>query len=68
MTFILYSGARLWDGPRSLHGILDFTDIPQRLREMVPDYRINLIEIRKWKDTSVWILISAGWRRTHMML
>ena len=34
--------------------MLDFTDIPEELREMTQDYRVNLIEIRKLKDTSVF--------------
>lgn len=54
VTFILYSGLEEWDGPRSLHGMLDFTDIPESLKDMVPDYRMNLIEIRKLKDTSIF--------------
>ena len=53
-TFILYSGSKPWDGPKSLHEMLDFTDIPETLREMVADYKINLIEIRKLEDTSVF--------------
>ena len=53
-TFILYSGSKPWDGPKSLHEILDFTDIPETLREMVADYKINLVEIRKLEDTSVF--------------
>lgn len=53
ITFILYSGDE-WDGPVSLHGILDFTDIPDGLREMVSDYKINLIAIKKIEDTSVF--------------
>ena len=53
-TFILYSGSKPWDGPKSLHEMLDFTDIPETLREMVADYKINLVEIRKLEDTSVF--------------
>ncbi len=54
VTFILYSGTEPWDGPKSLHEMLDFTDIPDELREMVADYRINLVDIRKLEDTSVF--------------
>lgn len=54
VTFILYSGKEAWDGPESLHEILDFTDMPDELKEMVADYKIHLIEIRKLKDTSVF--------------
>ena len=54
ITFIIYSGIDEWDGAESLHDILDFTDIPDELKEITPDYKINLIEIRKLKDTSMF--------------
>ncbi len=54
ITFILYAGLDPWDGPTRLHEILDFTDIPQGLQHMVADYKINLIDIRRLKDTSVF--------------
>lgn len=54
VTFILYSGSKSWDGPKSLHEILDFTDIPESLKGMVADYKINLVEIRKLEDTSIF--------------
>lgn len=54
MTFILYSGLEEWDGPKSLHDMLDFTDIPAELRERMPDYSINLVEIRKLIDTCIF--------------
>ena len=54
VTFILYSGLKPWDGPKSLYDMLDFTDIPEELKQLVSDYKINLVEIRKLKDTSVF--------------
>lgn len=54
VTFILYSGLEEWDGPETLHEMIDFSDIPENIAGMVPDYRINLIEIRKINDTSVF--------------
>lgn len=54
LTLILYAGAREWDGAKSLHGILNFTDIPEKLKEKVQDYKINLIEIRKFQNTGVF--------------
>lgn len=54
VTFILYAGIKEWDGPNSLHEMLDFTDIPEELRELIQDYKIKLIEIRKLQDTSVF--------------
>ncbi|MCM1439646.1 MAG: Rpn family recombination-promoting nuclease/putative transposase [Roseburia sp.] len=54
VTLIIYSGEEEWSGPVSLHEIIDFTDIPESLKSMVHDYRINLVEIRKLTDTSVF--------------
>ena len=53
ITFVLYSGEE-WDGGRSLKDIVDFTDIPDELKDMVQNYKVNLIEVRKWEDTSVF--------------
>ena len=54
VTFILYSGLKPWDGPKSLYDMLDFTDIPEELKQLVSDYKINVVEIRKLEDTSVF--------------
>lgn len=54
VTIVLYAGKEEWDGPRCLHDILDFTDIPEELRDMVSDYKINVIDIHRLEDTSVF--------------
>ena len=54
ITFVLYSGEEPWDAARSLHEILDFTDVPESLKDMTPDYKINVIEIRKFEHTEVF--------------
>ena len=51
ITFVLYSGTEDWDGSCSLHEMIDFTDIPEYLKEMTPDYKINVIDIRKLENT-----------------
>ena len=38
----------------SLHEIIDFTDIPETLKNMVSDYKIQVIDIRRLQDTSVF--------------
>lgn len=53
VTFILYTG-EAWDGPMCLHDILDFSDIPEKLCGMAADYKIHLVEIRKFEDTQVF--------------
>lgn len=54
ITFVLYSGKEMWDGPESLKEMIDFTDVPNELQTMISDYRINLVEIRRLEDTSVF--------------
>lgn len=52
-TLVLYYGEN-WDGATNLHSILDFTDIPEELREKVNDYRIYVCEVRKFDKTDVF--------------
>jgi flagellar motor switch/type III secretory pathway protein FliN len=54
VTFLLYAGEEPWEHPSGLNDILDFTDIPVNLRDKIPNYKINVIDIRRMKDTSVF--------------
>lgn len=54
VTFILYFGEEEWNGARNLHGILDFSGIPESLKELVADYKIHVVEVRKLKDTGMF--------------
>lgn len=53
VTLVLYYGED-WDGATNLHSILDFTGIPEELREKVNDYRIYVCEVRKFDKTEVF--------------
>lgn len=53
VTLVLYYGED-WDGARDLYGIMDFTDIPQELRNKVNNYKVYICEVRKFKDTGVF--------------
>lgn len=54
MTFILYGGKEAWDGPESLHDMLDWTDVPEKLKRFVSDYPIHVIKIREFENTNVF--------------
>jgi hypothetical protein len=54
VTFLLYSGEEPWQGPEGLWDMLDFTDISEQLKRLVQDYRINVVDIRRLEDTSVF--------------
>ena len=53
-TLMIYSGKEPWDGPMSLHDIIDFSDIPEELRCKTVDFPINSIDIRRLEDTSMF--------------
>lgn len=54
VTFVLYYGEQEWDGARDLHGLLDFTDIPESLRKKVSNYQLHIVEVRRLKDTGMF--------------
>jgi len=54
ITFVLYTGEEAWDGPTCLHDILDFTDIPDKLKNMAADYKVNIIDIRQFENTDMF--------------
>lgn len=54
VTIILYAGEDEWDGPNSLYDMLDFSNVPEDLKNMVSDYKINVIDIRRLENTSVF--------------
>lgn len=41
ITLVLYWSGKEWDGPVSVHEMLDTND--QKLLKFIPDYRINLV-------------------------
>lgn len=53
ITMVLYYGGE-WDGATDLRGILDFSGIPEELKEKVNNYSIFLCEVRKFKNTDVF--------------
>ena len=54
ITFVLYAGTEKWDGPNSLHDMIDFTELPESLKEMVSDYKMHIINIREFENTDVF--------------
>lgn len=54
VTLVLYYGEKEWDGAKDLHGLIDFTEIPESLKEKVSNYRIHVIEVRKLQNTDMF--------------
>ena len=44
LTICIYYGEKEWDGP---HTFTDMLKIPEEMKELISDYRFNLLEIRK---------------------
>lgn len=54
VTFVLYYGTEEYDGPRDLCSLINTAELPDSLRRYVQNYKVNIIDIRKLKDTSVF--------------
>ena len=53
ITFVLYYGDD-WDGSVDLHGLLDFTGIPPEIKELVGNYKINLMNVKKLESVDAF--------------
>lgn len=49
ITVVFYTGNKPWDGPRTLH---DMMDIDEKVKSYVPDYPLYVIDIGHDKDLS----------------
>lgn len=50
-TLVLYYGEEPWDGPTRLSEMMDFENLPEEIREVVADYPIHVIDMRRFKDS-----------------
>lgn len=49
-TMVLYLGEKPWDGPRTLHEMLDISNLPSAVKKRIPDYPLLLVEARRLKN------------------
>jgi len=45
ITLVLYMGEEPWDAVKSLHGLLDFFEVPKKFRNYIPDYQIHVLDV-----------------------
>lgn len=50
ITLVLYMGEDPWDAARNLHELFNFSEIPQELRNYVPDYPIHVLDVCHTSD------------------
>lgn len=53
ITLVLYFGGD-WDGSHDLHGIINFTDIPDALKELINNYSMHLVDVKRLENTDVF--------------
>lgn len=53
VTFVLYFGEK-WDGSHDLHGIINFTDIPDALKKLINNYPLHLLDVKRLENTDVF--------------
>lgn len=44
VTIVVYFQTEEWDGPRSLHEMLDFTGMSEELVKIIPDYKMLILQ------------------------
>ncbi len=50
ITLVLYFGREVWDGPRTLKDMLDLEGVPAEISDVIVDYPIYVIDVRRYKD------------------
>ena len=64
ITIVIFFGNSKWDGPLSLHQMLDLEGIPKSLKDKIPDYKIMIIspdlleksDLKKMTSTAGYVL------------
>lgn len=50
VTIVVYLQPEEWDGPRSLHEMLDFKGISEELVNLIPDYKMLILQPSDYKE------------------
>lgn len=57
-TFVVFLSSEVWDGPRSLHDILDMEGMTEEEKTLFPDFPVRIIEPVKLSDEQLDLLTS----------
>lgn len=50
-TLVIYYGKEPWKGPTKLSDMMDFSKLPETVRNMVADHPIHIIDARRFEDS-----------------
>lgn len=53
ITIVLYYGKE-WDGSKELYDLIDFTDIPEEIKEYVNNYKVHIVNVSKWENVEMF--------------
>lgn len=53
-TIVLYYGEEPWDGATDLYDLIGYETIPEELKGMLNNYRIHVLEVRRFSDTQAF--------------
>ena len=51
VILVAYWGEDEWDGAKSIHDMMDFEPQTEMLRQFVPEYKINFVNLKEYKDS-----------------
>ena len=54
IIIVLYYGELPWDGSVDLHGMIDFSGIPEEFHPLIQNYRIHLVDVPHLQNTDVF--------------
>ena len=50
VTICIYYGKKRYDGPKELCQMIEYGDLPQNLKEIINNYRIQVLEVRNFEN------------------
>ena len=45
ITLVLYMGKEPWNAAKNLHGLLDFSEVPEKFKNYIPDCQIHVLDV-----------------------
>ena len=50
VTIVLYYGSEPWQGARTLYDLLDLDSVPDKVKDLLNDYRIHILGVRRIQE------------------
>lgn len=50
VTLVVYYGTEPWDGAKDIHSLINWENVPEEFKEIVPNYSIYLLELNQYEN------------------